>query len=66
MSLRPPHDDDKQPADFSRIGLFVFLGLVLGAAAGGFTWYSPVPGALAGALIGLALALMIDRRKRGR
>lgn len=64
MSLRPPHDNDKQPADFSRLGLFLFLGLVLGAAIGGFGWYSPVPGALAGALAGGAAALLLDRRAR--
>ncbi len=62
MSDKAPHDDIRRPRDFSRVGAFLFLGLILGAAIGGFGFYAPVPGALLGALIGLALALVLDRR----
>jgi len=58
------HDDRKTQKDFSRIGFGLFAGLVGGAVIGGFGFYSPVPGAFAGAVIGLALALFLDRRAR--
>ena len=62
MSDKAPHDDIKRPRDFSRVGVFLFLGLILGAVIGGFGFYAPVPGALSGALVGLVLALVLDRR----
>lgn len=60
------HDDRATPKDFSRIGFGLFAGLVGGAAIGGFGFYSPVPGAIAGAILGLALALVLDWRARRR
>ena len=62
MGDKASHDDIKRPRDFSRIGLFLFLGLILGAAIGGFGFYAPVPGALIGGVTGLLLALVLDRR----
>lgn len=63
--------DDKpgQPPFITRVGFFVFLGLVLGAAIGGFGYRSPVPGALLGAGVMLIIALVADFygwRKRKR
>lgn len=63
----PPHsetDPAEKPKvrDFTRIGFFLFFGLMAGAVIGGFGFYAPVFGALTGAAIGLAAALFLDLR----
>lgn len=50
--------------DFTRIGVFLFLGLLAGAVIGGFGFYSPAVGALIGAGTGLVLAVYLDWRAR--
>ncbi|GAB4577252.1 MAG: hypothetical protein Tsb008_23270 [Rhodothalassiaceae bacterium] len=45
---------------FTRLGVFLFSGLVIGAAIGGFGFHSPAPGALIGAGAGAVLALLLD------
>lgn len=62
MGDKGAHDDTKRPRDFSRVGAYLFLGLVAGAAIGGFGFYAPVPGALIGGLAGVVLALVLDHR----
>lgn len=59
-------DSAEQPTvrDFTRIGFFLFAGLMAGAAIGGFGFYSPAVGALIGAGLGLALAVYLDWRAR--
>lgn len=50
----------------TRIGFFIFAGLVAGALAGNFFAASPGPGALAGGLFGLILGGLLDYRDWGR
>ncbi len=49
----------------TRIGFFIFAGLVVGALAGNFLAASPGPGALAGGLLGLILGGLLDYRDWG-
>ena len=46
----------------TRIGFFIFAGLVAGAVAGNLLAASPGPGALAGGLFGLILGGVLDYR----
>ncbi len=59
-------DPAEQPnvRDFTRMGFFLFAGLLAGAAIGGFGFYSPAVGALIGAGLSLILALYLDWRAR--
>lgn len=46
----------------SRLGLFIFLGLVVGAIIGRWGFGYPVYGALVGAALFIGLALFLDKR----
>jgi len=48
----------------SAYGICLFLGLLLGAAAGIFLFRGPAVGALAGAGVGLVAAFLYNRRRR--
>lgn len=47
----------------TRIGFFIFAGLVAGALAGNLLAGSPGPGALAGGLLGLISGGVLDYRE---
>ncbi|MHA1543885.1 MAG: hypothetical protein ACTSU8_01985 [Alphaproteobacteria bacterium] len=46
----------------SRLGLFIFLGLIIGAIIGRWGFGYPVYGAIIGAVIFIGLALFLDKR----
>lgn len=46
----------------TRIGFFIFAGLIAGTLAGNFLVASPGPGALAGGLLGLISGGLLDYR----
>lgn len=58
--------DGPRRGDFTRLGFFLFAGLIVGASVGGFGFQSPAPGALIGAGAGGALALLLDVMKSRR
>ena len=45
------------------IGFALFLGMVLGGVAGKILFNSPSYGAIFGALLGIAIGFLLDRRK---
>lgn len=53
----------KRPPEMTAYGVFGFAGLVLGATVGGFLFYAPGIGALAGAALGLLAAFLQARRR---
>jgi len=55
-----------RPPSLSAYGIFLFLGLVLGAAIGIFVFRGPAVGALAGAGMGLLAAFLYNRSRRAR
>ena len=46
----------------SRLGLFIFLGLIIGAIIGRWGFGYPVYGAIIGAVIFIGLALFLDKQ----
>ncbi|WP_374764594.1 hypothetical protein [Yunchengibacter salinarum] len=59
--------DPVPAATASRIGFFIFLGLVIGAILSGLTTaVAGFEGALMGALAGALLAWALDRRARSK
>ena len=46
----------------TRIGFFMFVGLVVGAVIGAWLPYIPVLEAIAGAVIAVIIGLLLDRR----
>lgn len=59
-----PQASRRSAPETTAYGLFGFAGLVLGGTIGGFLFYAPALGALAGAAIGVVLAALYGRRKR--
>jgi len=59
-----PQSPRRAAPETTAYGLFAFAGLVLGSTIGGFLFYAPGVGALAGAAIGIALAVLYGRRMR--
>ncbi|RMF71184.1 MAG: hypothetical protein D6740_07120 [Alphaproteobacteria bacterium] len=55
---------DTRPPSTSAVGVLMAAGLVAGGAIGGFGFASPAPGALIGGALGIALGLLLDRRRR--